>query len=65
MLELNRRVQRQLQCTNDLEVVLGATHMFEEPGKLEIVARLASDWFARHLSARALAHHGTTATTPT
>jgi putative phosphoribosyl transferase len=65
VLELNRRAQRQLQCTNDLEVVLAATHLFEEPGRLEIVARLASDWFARHLSARALAHHGTTATTPT
>lgn len=33
-----------------LEVVPGATHLFEEPGALEIVARLARDWFLRHLS---------------
>ncbi|MGZ4331675.1 MAG: phosphoribosyltransferase family protein [Solirubrobacteraceae bacterium] len=48
VLELNREAQRQLHCTNDLEVVVGATHLFEEPGTLEAVARLASDWFARH-----------------
>ena len=65
VLELNRRAQRQLQCTNDLQVVRRATHLFEEPGRLEIVARLASDWFARHLSARALTHHGPRTTTPT
>ncbi|MHB1836066.1 MAG: phosphoribosyltransferase family protein [Solirubrobacteraceae bacterium] len=50
VLELNRQAQRQLRCTNDLEVVIGATHLFEEPGTLEAVARLASDWFARHLA---------------
>ena len=50
VLELNRQAQRQLHCTNDLEVVVGATHLFEEPGALEAVARLASDWFARHLA---------------
>ena len=51
VLELNRQAQRQLRCSNDLEVVVGATHLFEEPGTLEAVARLASDWFARHLAA--------------
>ena len=51
VLELNRQAQRQLYCTNDLEVVVGATHLFEEPGTLEAVARLASDWFARHVDA--------------
>jgi putative phosphoribosyl transferase len=50
VLELNRQAQRQLRCTNDLEVVLGATHLFEETGTLEAVARLAIDWFARHLA---------------
>jgi putative phosphoribosyl transferase len=50
VLELNRQAQRQLHCTNDLEVVAGATHLFEEPGTLEAVARLASGWFARHLA---------------
>jgi hypothetical protein len=33
-----------------LEIVPGATHLFEEPGTLEVVARLARDWFARHLA---------------
>jgi predicted phosphoribosyltransferase/dienelactone hydrolase len=50
VLELNRQAQRQMRCANDLEVVAGATHLFEEPGTLEAVARLASDWFARHLA---------------
>jgi len=50
VLELNRQAQLRLRCTNNLEVVLGATHLFEEPGTLEAVARLASDWFARHLA---------------
>jgi hypothetical protein len=34
-----------------LEIVPGATHLFEEPGALDDVARLARDWFVRHLSA--------------
>ncbi len=50
VLELNRQAQRQLRCASDLEIVMGATHLFEEPGTLEAVARLASDWFARHLA---------------
>jgi putative phosphoribosyl transferase len=33
-----------------LEIVPGASHLFEEPGKLEVVARLATDWFTRHLA---------------
>jgi hypothetical protein len=32
-----------------LEIVPGATHLFEEPGALDEVARLAADWFSRHL----------------
>ena len=52
VLELNSQAQRQLRCPNDLEVVAGATHLFEEPGTLEAVARLASDWFARHLTTK-------------
>jgi putative phosphoribosyl transferase len=35
-----------------LHVVPGATHLFEEPGTLEEVARLAADWFAHHLAGR-------------
>jgi putative phosphoribosyl transferase len=48
---LNRSAQRELRCENRLEVVPGATHLFEEPGALEVVARLARDWLVRHLGA--------------
>ena len=50
VLELNRQAQRQLRCPNHLAVVPGATHLFEEPGALEEVARLAIDWLTRHLA---------------
>ncbi|WP_327385346.1 phosphoribosyltransferase [Streptomyces sp. NBC_01207] len=49
VLDLNRRAQRELRCENRLEVVPGATHLFEEPGALDEVAGLARDWFTRHL----------------
>ena len=49
VLELNREAQRQLRCENELAVVPGATHLFEEPGALDRVARLAIDWFTQHL----------------
>jgi putative phosphoribosyl transferase len=50
VLELNARAQQQLRCANQLAVVPGATHLFEEPGALEQVAGLAGDWFVRHLA---------------
>lgn len=46
---LNRQAQARLRCENRLDVVPGATHLFEERGALEQVAALASDWFTRHL----------------
>ncbi|TFD87401.1 phosphoribosyltransferase [Cryobacterium psychrotolerans] len=49
VLELNRWAQAQLTCPNELEVVEGATHLFEEPGTLSQAASLARDWFVRHL----------------
>jgi putative phosphoribosyl transferase len=49
VLELNRRSLDLLECERDLEIVPGATHLFEEPGKLDEVARLARAWFERHL----------------
>jgi putative phosphoribosyl transferase len=49
VLELNRRALRLLRCPKELVVVPGATHLFEEPGTLEEVARLAKEWFLRHL----------------
>ncbi|MBT2400491.1 phosphoribosyltransferase family protein [Streptomyces sp. ISL-100] len=50
VLDLNRQAQAELRCENRLEVVPGATHLFEEPGALEKVADLAKDWFATHLT---------------
>jgi len=50
VLELNREALRLLTCEAQLRVVERATHLFEEPGALEEVARLACDWFARHLT---------------
>lgn len=50
VLALNRAAFDRLRCPKRLEVVAGATHLFEEPGTLEAAARLAKDWFARHLT---------------
>jgi putative phosphoribosyl transferase len=55
VLELNEGAYAHLKCEKALFVVTGATHLFEEPGTLEIAARHAADWFTRHLSP-ALAH---------
>lgn len=52
VLGLNRQAQQQLSCETRLEVVAGATHLFEEAGALETVARLAVAWFAAHLAGR-------------
>jgi len=49
VIALNERAYEQLQCKKGLEIVPGATHLFEEPGKLEAVARLALDWLSRYL----------------
>jgi len=49
VLELNRHAQARMKCETGLEVIPGATHLFEEPGALDVVARLAAGWFARHL----------------
>ena len=46
---LNREAFDQLRCEKKLEIVPGATHLFEEPGALEQVARLATEWFNQHL----------------
>ncbi len=49
VLQLNRQAFAQLSVEKELAVVPGATHLFEEPGTLEEVARLAKEWFIRHL----------------
>jgi dienelactone hydrolase len=49
VLELNRQAYEQLNCKKELMIVPGATHLFEEPGTLEEVARAAARWFGEHL----------------
>ncbi len=49
VLEWNRQALQRLRVEGRLSVVPGATHLFEEPGALEEVARLSADWFRRHL----------------
>ena len=49
VLELNRKAQARLLCANALEIVPGASHLFEEPGALEQVSLLAGEWFTRRL----------------
>ena len=46
---MNREAMAQMRAEKELEVVPGATHLFEEPGALEKVAQLAAGWFGRHL----------------
>jgi putative phosphoribosyl transferase len=50
VIELNRQAYAQLRCEKRLVIVPGATHLFEEPGALDQVARLAREWFERHLA---------------
>jgi hypothetical protein len=49
---MNREAFARIRSEKKLEVVPRATHLFEEPGKLEEVARLAAGWFACHLGQR-------------
>ena len=49
VIEMNRDAMRQMRVPASLEIVAGATHLFEEPGALEQVAELAGEWFVRHL----------------
>jgi len=52
VIELNEQARDQMRCEVKLEIVPGATHLFEEPGALERVAELASDWFLLHVAAK-------------
>jgi putative phosphoribosyl transferase len=52
VLRLNETAYEQLNCEKALTVVPDATHLFEEPGALEEVARLAAKWFAKHLKSQ-------------
>lgn len=51
VIELNEQARDKMRCEVKLEIIPGATHLFEEPGTLEKVAKLASDWFVHHIGA--------------
>ena len=50
VIDLNQQAYERLRAVKQVVIVPGATHLFEEPGTLQEVARLASEWFKRHLS---------------
>src|SRR5438552_11064883 len=49
VIEVNEMARDQMRCEVKLEIIPGATHLFEEPGALEQAAKLASDWFVNHI----------------
>jgi pimeloyl-ACP methyl ester carboxylesterase len=49
VIELNRQAMAQMRAEKKLVIIPGATHLFEEPGKLEEVAKISADWFTRYL----------------
>ncbi|KEO50762.1 erythromycin esterase family protein [Thioclava pacifica] len=57
VLALNRSALADLTCEKALRIVPGATHLFEEPGTLEMVCAMAGDWFVQHLTLPATAVH--------
>ncbi len=48
VIDLNKQAREQMRCEVKIEIIPGATHLFEEPGTLERVAQLAADWFLHH-----------------
>ena len=52
VIDMNEEAMHAMRCEKRLEIVPGATHLFEEPGTLERVADLARNWFQRHLPGR-------------
>ena len=50
VIEMNQKALARLRCEKKLVITPGATHLFEEPGTLEEVARLAAEWFKEHLA---------------
>jgi pimeloyl-ACP methyl ester carboxylesterase len=49
VIQMNEDAYAELRCVKELKIIPGATHLFEEPGKLEEVASLAAKWFLKHL----------------
>lgn len=50
VIQLNEDAYGRLKCERALRIVPGASHLFEEPGALEIVARMATEWFSQHFA---------------
>lgn len=50
VIEMNREAAARLSCYHQVEIVAGASHLFEEPGTLEQVQKLAADWFTSYLN---------------
>lgn len=50
VIQMNRQAMEQMQTRKELQIVPGASHLFEEPGALEQVAELARNWFLKHLA---------------
>ena len=48
VIAMNEQARSRMRCEVKLEIIPGATHLFEEPGALERVAQLATDWFLKH-----------------
>jgi len=53
VIELNQQARDRMRCEVKLEIIPGATHLFEEPGTLEKAAKLASHWFVKHIGGAA------------
>ncbi len=49
VLRLNEKALAMLRCEKELRIIPGATHLFEQPGALEMVAEMAAKWFCQHL----------------
>ncbi len=49
VIELNEMAYKKLECTKKMVIVEGASHLFEEPGKMDSVSKLAGDWFEKYM----------------
>lgn len=54
VIDLNQKAAAKMHCEHELSIVDGATHLFEEPGTLDIVAERAANWFGRHFATHAI-----------
>jgi putative phosphoribosyl transferase len=52
VIDLNEQARTQMRCEVKIDIIPGATHLFEEPGALERVAKLASDWFVNYIGSK-------------